>query len=127
MSAVSILWNRKIKTTIGYESEIDKFENFLTNAMSLSALGSSNESGRPRIILLDDIPDLTTNYIKSRFHQLLTNCISVKGPFLLVIVISDAWMDIGARRQYSMDTMLSNKIDIVPAEVLQSPLCATIQ
>lgn len=106
----------------GYENQINQFERFLQDAMKFQPLGTSSRS---RIILLDEVPDLTSDHIKSRFHELLINCISSKSPFLLVIVVSDAWTDPGARRR--TDTVSLNMRDIVPAALVNDERCRTIE
>ncbi|KAI9493629.1 Rad17 cell cycle checkpoint protein-domain-containing protein [Zychaea mexicana] len=122
-----------------YESGMTKFENFLIRATQLQPLSDPNDSSsaessnrQRRIILLDDIPDLTSEAVKARFHELIVYHLQNNTqPFLLVIVVSEAWMQTDSTSRWwdanNNETRLTNVRDILPPAFVASPQCTVIE
>ncbi|KAI9274727.1 Rad17 cell cycle checkpoint protein-domain-containing protein [Phascolomyces articulosus] len=122
---------------VEYQSTMKKFENFLQRATQLQPLYDpdtvdmnqyTGQQRQRRIILLDDIPDLTSDAVKSRFHELIEACINDTPPFLLVIIVSEAWMqnDSTKWKQYS-ETRLTNVRDVLSPSLVDNPKCTVIE
>ena len=81
-----------------------RFESFLTRAATCSSIFSAtsssktpglNESSRPRIILLEDLPNVLHHETQTRFHQALVSLVNSppsEPPVPVVIIVSDAGM-----------------------------------
>jgi hypothetical protein len=74
------------------------------------------DSSKPKLIFVDDIPDLTTLEVKNQFHTSLRSCLNMPAAFLLVFVVSNAYMESTYQRG-SYDGKLNNMIDIMPRDL----------
>ncbi|KAI8368195.1 Rad17 cell cycle checkpoint protein-domain-containing protein [Radiomyces spectabilis] len=112
----------------GYESNMTRFEEFLQRSIqSIHSLDDAIEPcSRQKIILLDDIPDILNDTNKFRFQNLLQRSLRIKKRFLLVLVISDAWMYTESKYS-SNDQRLTSLRDLVPQQILQSEHCRLVQ
>ncbi|KAG2220189.1 hypothetical protein INT45_005362 [Circinella minor] len=114
-----------------YQSNMSKFENFLHRASQYQPLSDPkllNYDAQKRIILLDDIPDLTSDNVKTRFHELIEAYMHTSELYLMVIIVSEAWMqtDNNKWRGYN-ETRLSNIRDVLPPGLIDSPYCTLIE
>lgn len=75
-----------------------------------------SDSSKPKLIFIDDIPDLTTLEVKQQFHSILRSCLNMPASFLLVFVVSNAYMD-SVYQRGNHDGKLSNMIDILPKDL----------
>ncbi|CAO3644263.1 unnamed protein product [Cunninghamella blakesleeana] len=103
-----------------YEPTMTKFKEFIKRSVESPSLNSSN---KPKLILLDDLPDLTTPDIKYEFQSILKSYIESKYRFLLVIVISDAQMSTSSNRytgSSQAETQLIKISDILSEDVKAS-------
>jgi hypothetical protein len=73
-----------------------------------------DDSSRRKLIFVDDIPDLTTFEVKQQFHNVLRSCLNMPAAFLLVFVVSDAFME---SQRGSYDGKVNNMIDIMPRDL----------
>ena len=108
---------------------MSKFENFLHRASQYQALTDPNSSdydGQRRIILLDDIPDLTSDTVKSRFHELIEAYMNASELYLMVIIVSEAWMQTDKWRGQN-ETRLTNIRDVLPPALIDNPRCTLIE
>ncbi|KAL0077283.1 Rad17 cell cycle checkpoint protein-domain-containing protein [Phycomyces blakesleeanus] len=108
-----------------YVSGIDDFEDFMRRAIQLDTLNGSmapkNTKMPRKVILLDDIPDLTTAAIKDRFHRILRACLVNNNPVLVVIVVSEAWMETDLSWKIQSGDRLIGLRDIIPEDIKNSP------
>lgn len=114
---------------VDYEPVIDKFAQFLHRAIHSSNL-STTQQPKPRIILLDDLPDLTTPFVKQKFQSLLESYIQSNHAFLIVIVHSNAQMDVGFGRQHrysSKESRLTTLNDIVTQHLRNNRRCEIVE
>ncbi|KAI8337559.1 Rad17 cell cycle checkpoint protein-domain-containing protein [Chlamydoabsidia padenii] len=110
-----------------YEPTIDKFSQFLHQAVHTT---TTLNRQKPKIILLDDIPDLTTPIIRQKFQSLIQSYVQSKRTFLLVIVHSEAQMDTGFGRQNrysSRETRLTTLNDIVSKDIRITNRCGIVE
>ncbi|KAL9548638.1 hypothetical protein MBANPS3_005593 [Mucor bainieri] len=70
---------------------------------------------RRQIILVDDMPDITTEQIKRQLHSILKHIVCSPANFLLIMVATDAWMESLSYKDY--DSKLNRSIDIIPTEL----------
>ncbi|KAI8353224.1 Rad17 cell cycle checkpoint protein-domain-containing protein [Blakeslea trispora] len=91
-----------------YISPIRHFEQFIYGAKERNTINRPDDK---KIILVDDLPDMTTPQVKRDFQAILTRSLNHPMPSLVVIVISHAWMS-SERKSY--DTKLNNLMDIIP-------------
>ncbi|KAI8138601.1 Rad17 cell cycle checkpoint protein-domain-containing protein [Fennellomyces sp. T-0311] len=112
-----------------YESTMTKFENFVRRATQLQPLTDPNatNSDQRRIILLDDIPDLMSDTARSRFHGLIESHLSDPRPFLIVIIVSEAWMQTESRWKHFSETRLTGVRDVLSPALVDSPRCTVIE
>ncbi|ORZ09831.1 Rad17 cell cycle checkpoint protein-domain-containing protein [Absidia repens] len=110
-----------------YEPTMEKFSRFLHRSINTATL--TTEQQKPRIILLDDIPDLTTPYIKQKFQSLLKAYIESNCAFLIVLVHSVAQMatELGRKRFSSWETQLTKLHDLVTTDLRLTGRCGTIE
>ncbi|KAI9009987.1 Rad17 cell cycle checkpoint protein-domain-containing protein [Phycomyces nitens] len=113
-----------------YMSSMDHFEEFMRRAIQVNsfdrpALDGARVHKNPKmpgkVILLDDIPDLTTPTIKERFHRILRACTTNTNPVLVVIVVSEAWMETDLSWKKQTEEKLISLRDIVPEDIANGP------
>ncbi|OBZ88643.1 Cell cycle checkpoint protein RAD17 [Choanephora cucurbitarum] len=102
-------------STDHYVSTMRQFEQFINLSIRRHTL--SNEFNR-KVIFIDDLPDITTPQVRRDFHTILRNCLHIPIPFLMVFVISHAWMTTTQNR-HAYETKLNNTMDIIPQELEQ--------
>ncbi|KAI8093449.1 Rad17 cell cycle checkpoint protein-domain-containing protein [Halteromyces radiatus] len=112
-----------------YEPTMKRFSEFLRLSIQTGSLNTDHQQQRRKIILLDDLPDLTTSYIKHEFQQLLKNYVESDYAFLIVIVHSYAHMVTGPGRyrQSSMESQLIELQDIIPNDILVTGRCGIVE
>lgn len=91
------------------------FTQFLDNAIRLNTLDKPQGKTK-KIVFVDDIPDITTDNIKQRFHNCLRSCLESTVPFLLVLVVSDASMERSSTCSSNFGERLNRLTDIIPKE-----------
>lgn len=89
---------------------MERFRQFLHQSIHQSTF---DEQYNKKIILVDDMPDLTTNSVKSQFHSILQTCLNSPVPFLIVFIVSDVWLSTESV-QKSYDTRLVSIRDLIP-------------
>jgi cell cycle checkpoint protein len=94
---------------------IDEFREFINKCIYFRSFGQKNTG---RVILLDDMPDLTTEDVKQTFHQILLNCLEIVRPFLIVMVVSDSVTDLDTNKSYEKKTNYVN--DVLPQDLKES-------
>lgn len=67
------------------------------------------------MILLDDLPDLTTDDVKQTFYQILKDCLEITRPFLIVMVVSDSVTNLDSSKNYEKRTNYLN--DVLPPDL----------
>ncbi|CAO3621358.1 unnamed protein product [Mucor hiemalis] len=72
---------------------IQVFKKFMLEATYLNTLDSLERPNKGKVILLDDLPDLTTDTVKTEFYSILQQCLSVQHKFLIVIIATDAYIE----------------------------------
>ncbi|RCI04967.1 Cell cycle checkpoint protein rad17, partial [Rhizopus stolonifer] len=97
-----------------YVNIMNQFQHFLNLSIRRDTMQQYQKKSKMKVIFVDDIPDITTPQVKRDFHSILSNCLNTPIRFLLVLVISGAWMESSHKRTY--DTKLNNLIDITPQE-----------
>ncbi|KAG0173033.1 Cell cycle checkpoint protein rad17 [Apophysomyces sp. BC1034] len=112
-----------------YQSNISKFEEFLLRSTAMPTFAIDAEQTRKKIILIDDLPDITTDDTKSRFQALLRTCLTENSsvPSLLVLVFSDVWTDPTSLRGRGAEIQLSSIRDFIPRDILHSPQCGLVE
>ncbi|KAI8640735.1 Rad17 cell cycle checkpoint protein-domain-containing protein [Parasitella parasitica] len=85
------------------------FSQFLSSAIL--------KGSQQQIIFLDDMPDITTEGIKQQLHSLLKNIVYSSAKFLLIIIVTDAWMESSSSSFTNYDSKLNRHIDILPTEL----------
>ncbi|KAI9304902.1 Rad17 cell cycle checkpoint protein-domain-containing protein [Cunninghamella echinulata] len=113
-----------------YEPTMTKFSHFLKRSIETISLNTHDrQQHRPKIILLDDLPDLTTTTIKHEFQSILKSYIASNYRFLLIIVLSDTQISNSNRSKayYQMETQLTNISDILTHDIKTSGKCAVIE
>ncbi|KAG0745053.1 hypothetical protein G6F57_009109 [Rhizopus arrhizus] len=95
-------------------SNMTRFEQFLNQSIRTSAL--NDDTCSKKVILVDDIPDLTTDSVKAQFHSILHACAEISLPFLIVFITSDSWT-ISTTHQKNYDTRLTSIRDLIPSEL----------
>lgn len=125
------IFNTDFFPSIDYEPTMVKFSHFLKRSIeSISLNSSDSQQHKPKIILLDDLPDLTTSNIKYEFQSILKSYIESSYKFLLVIIISDAQMSTSSNRfrGYSQaETQLINVSDVLSQDIKTSGKCGIIE
>ncbi|KAF7731212.1 Cell cycle checkpoint protein rad17 [Apophysomyces ossiformis] len=125
-------WTNAVRDDSGdssYESNMSKFEDFLLRSTRMPTFTIDSEGPRKKIILLDDLPDITTNDTKSHFQTLLKSCLTddFSIPFLIVLVSTDVSTETGLSRNRGREVFVSSIYDIIPREVLCSPECGWVE
>jgi hypothetical protein len=101
-----------------------RFEQFLNQSIRTSAL--NDDTCSKKVILVDDIPDLTTDSVKAQFHSILHACAEISLPFLIVFITSDSWT-ISTTHQKNYDTRLTSIRDLIPSELSDDRRIHTIE
>jgi hypothetical protein len=102
---------------------MDRFGSFMQG----NILGQSLDcKHRKRMILLDDVPDLTSSVVKDRFYEIMDRCVRGPQPFLMVIVMSDATSNSVSSTYNSVETRITQAHDILPDSLIESPYVRNI-
>ncbi|KAI8069422.1 Rad17 cell cycle checkpoint protein-domain-containing protein [Gongronella butleri] len=109
-----------------HESIMTRFDRFMDRATRPFSL----ESRQPKIILFDDLPDLTTPSLLQQFVAILKSYVESKRDFLMIMVISESSMqqDDGRRwrqRQYESGLLTANQI--LTKDMLATGRCAELE
>ncbi|CEI96133.1 hypothetical protein RMCBS344292_10300 [Rhizopus microsporus] len=104
-------------------SPMERFRQFLHQSIHQSTF---DEQYNKKIILVDDMPDLTTNSVKNQFHSILQTCLNSPVPFLIVFIVSDVWLSTESI-QKSYDTRLVSIRDLIPPELSIDQRLQTIE
>ncbi|CAO0797710.1 unnamed protein product [Mucor circinelloides] len=75
------------------------------------------KGSRRQIIFVDDMPDITTEEVKRHLHSILKHIVYSPAKFLLIMVVTDAWMESSSVSYKNYDSKLNRSIDIIPAEL----------
>ncbi|KAI8982112.1 Rad17 cell cycle checkpoint protein-domain-containing protein [Mycotypha africana] len=89
-----------------FESTMTKFEEFMHFAIRFEMLKDPQhtpETNEKKVILLDDIPDLTTDNVKHHFQHILQTALYSDAQFLVIMTIND-----------TNDAKINNANDIIP-------------
>ncbi|KAI8890873.1 Rad17-domain-containing protein [Backusella circina FSU 941] len=113
----------RIKNDPDYVSTMERFEDFMHGTILRQTL---NQNNRKKMILLDDIPDLTSSLIKDRFHEILTRYILDRHPFFMVITISEATSDSVSSTYNSTETRMTQAHDVLPDSLTDSSFVRNI-
>ncbi|KAI7902025.1 Rad17 cell cycle checkpoint protein-domain-containing protein [Cokeromyces recurvatus] len=98
-----------------YVNTMTLFRQFLTSSIRRSIMQKEKQDMK-KVIFIDDIPDLTTDEVKRTFHASLKSSVESSIPCLIILVVSDVWMESTfSRRNY--DDKLNNTIDIIPRDL----------
>lgn len=81
--------NRDWSSKIGY---MEVFKKFMQESTNLNTLDSIDKPNNGKVILLDDLPDLTTDEVKMEFFSILKSCLNVSQKFLVVIIATDSYI-----------------------------------
>lgn len=81
--------NRQWSNKIGY---MEVFKKFMQESTELNTLDSLDKPNRGKVILLDDLPDLTTHSIKTEFYSILKHCLDIQQKFIIVIISTDSYI-----------------------------------
>ncbi|KAI9202543.1 Rad17 cell cycle checkpoint protein-domain-containing protein [Polychytrium aggregatum] len=115
-----------------------KFNEFLERSSRLSALqltfdgtDPAHESTLPkssrRVILIEDLPNVTELHTRQSFHAAIRKYIESRFSICpLVLVISDVSEETGGRLEGSLESVISIR-NLVPPDVLSSPQCTEIK
>lgn len=87
------------------------FTQFLNSSIRRDTMQNHTKK---KLVFVDDIPDITTEDVKQRFHACLKSCLESSISFLLVLVISNAWMERSSRFNTSFGEKLNRVTDIIP-------------
>jgi len=128
-----------------YESNLNKFEAFMTRASSCNDLFQQNSAGpskpsqtsKRRVVLLEDLPNILHSKTQAQFHdtlRALVNCTPSNPPVPLVLIISDTGMRGEARDERISEGrgMGSDKLQtldirtVLPRELIGGPYVTEI-
>lgn len=70
---------------------MEAFRQFMDKSIYYNTLDSLDRPNKGKIILLDDIPDLTTFQVKQEFYSILRSCLDSSANFLIVLIASDSF------------------------------------
>lgn len=70
---------------------MESFRQFMDKATGFNTLESVDRPNKGKIILMDDIPDLTTYEVKRQFFSIIQNCLNSSKKFLIVMIASDSY------------------------------------
>ncbi|CAO3699768.1 unnamed protein product [Rhizopus microsporus] len=102
---------------------MERFRQFLHQSIHQFTF---DEQYNKKIILVDDMPNLTTNSVKNQFHSILQTCLNSPVPFLIVFIVSDVWLSTESI-QKSYDTRLVSIRDLIPPELSIDQRLQTIE
>jgi len=128
-----------------YESNLSKFEAFMTRAATCNDLFQQNSAGpskttqrsKRRVVLLEDLPNILHSKTQAQFHnalRALVNSTPSNPPVPLVLIISDAGMRGEARDERISEGrgMASEKLQtidirtVLPRELIGGPYVTEI-
>ncbi|KAI8992572.1 Rad17 cell cycle checkpoint protein-domain-containing protein [Pilobolus umbonatus] len=107
-------------------SQMDSFSQFIYQSIKTNTLMDAHTL-RQKVILVDDIPDFTTESVRNQFHSVIRHCLNMPQRFLIVIVISEAWTEIGAYHQVNNETRITTVRDILPNDLVNDDRITRIE
>ncbi|CEP08975.1 hypothetical protein [Parasitella parasitica] len=107
---------------IEWTNPINEYDSRETHVHTMTLFGRFLSSAilkrsERQIVFVDDMPDLTTEGIKQQLHSLLRNIVYSPTKFLLIMIVTDAWMESSSSSYNSYDSKLNRHIDILPTEL----------
>lgn len=70
---------------------MDTFRLFLDQATAFNTLESVDQPKQGKVILMDDIPDLTTMAVQQQFYSVIQSCLGSSKRFLIVMIASTSY------------------------------------
>ncbi|KAI7892842.1 Rad17 cell cycle checkpoint protein-domain-containing protein [Mucor mucedo] len=105
-------WETPLRSWSANFGHMESFRRFMDKAISFNTLESVDRPNNGKIILMDDIPDLTTFKVKQEFYSIIQTCLDSSKKFLMVIIASDSYAN-------SDDTHMQNQARIIAPDSLK--------
>ncbi|KAI9469929.1 MAG: Rad17 cell cycle checkpoint protein-domain-containing protein [Benjaminiella poitrasii] len=109
--------NEYDQSSHNYVNTMTLFKQFLSSSIRREIMQKERAINVKKVILIDDIPDLTTDEVKRQFHTILKSCVESSIPCLIILIVSDAWMESTRYNPRNYDTKINNINDIIPKEL----------